>query len=254
MAKTISIHSFRRGTGKSTLAANLAVLLAVEGQRVGVMDTDIPTPSLHLLFGLDEAELTCTLNDYLLGSQDIEQAAHDIMPRLGVKAQGHLFLIPASTNAGQIARVLHKDYDAELLTLGLERLSKELALDVLMIDTHAGLNQDSLLTLAMSDELAIVLRLDKQDYQGTAVTVEVARRLEVSSLSLIVNMAPAGFDPVQVSAQVEQTYGCLVSAVLPLSDEMMTLSNSGIFVLDYAHHPMTHLLKQIAARWIAQGQ
>lgn len=52
MAKIISIHSFRGGTGKSNITANIAALLATEGQRVGVIDTDIQSPGIHALFGL----------------------------------------------------------------------------------------------------------------------------------------------------------------------------------------------------------
>ena len=40
MSKIVSIHSFRGGTGKSNTTANLAALLAIEGRRVGVVDTD----------------------------------------------------------------------------------------------------------------------------------------------------------------------------------------------------------------------
>ncbi len=52
MAKIISIHSFRGGTGKSNTTANVATLLAVQGGRVGVIDTDIQSPGIHILFGL----------------------------------------------------------------------------------------------------------------------------------------------------------------------------------------------------------
>ncbi|MCB0084063.1 MAG: P-loop NTPase, partial [Caldilineaceae bacterium] len=49
MSKIISIHSFRGGTGKSNTTANLATLLAAGGQRVGVIDTDIQSPGIHVL-------------------------------------------------------------------------------------------------------------------------------------------------------------------------------------------------------------
>ena len=49
MSKIISIHSFRGGTGKSNTTANLAGLLAAEGRRVGVIDTDIQSPGIHVL-------------------------------------------------------------------------------------------------------------------------------------------------------------------------------------------------------------
>ena len=41
MTRIISVHSSRGGHGKSNTAANVAALLAAEGQRVGVIDTDI---------------------------------------------------------------------------------------------------------------------------------------------------------------------------------------------------------------------
>ena len=57
---------------------------------------------------------------------------------------------------------------------------------MLMIDTHPGLNEETLLSIAISDALVIILRPDQQDYQGTSVTVEVARKLDVPRLVLIV--------------------------------------------------------------------
>ncbi|MCB0177975.1 MAG: P-loop NTPase, partial [Anaerolineae bacterium] len=41
MSKIISIHSFRGGTGKSNTTANISAILAGQGLRVGVIDTDI---------------------------------------------------------------------------------------------------------------------------------------------------------------------------------------------------------------------
>ncbi len=50
--KIVSIHSFRGGTGKSNTTANLAAQVAMAGKRVGVVDTDIQSPGIHVLFGL----------------------------------------------------------------------------------------------------------------------------------------------------------------------------------------------------------
>ncbi|TMI37780.1 MinD/ParA family protein, partial [Candidatus Bathyarchaeota archaeon] len=46
MAKVIAVHSFKGGTGKTTLTANLAAILAMH-HRVGVMDLDLSGPGLH---------------------------------------------------------------------------------------------------------------------------------------------------------------------------------------------------------------
>lgn len=63
MATIVSIHSFRGGTGKSNMTANLATLLAASGRRVAVIDTDIQSPGIHVLFGLAGDVVAASLND-----------------------------------------------------------------------------------------------------------------------------------------------------------------------------------------------
>jgi MinD-like ATPase involved in chromosome partitioning or flagellar assembly len=251
VSKIISVHSYRGGTGKSNTAANLAAVLAAEGHRVGVVDTDIQSPGIHILFGLGQPEIHRSLNDFLWGRCHIKEAAHDVTPALGPDVTGKVFLIPSSMKAGDIAKVLREGYDVGVLRDGLHELIDALALDVLVIDTHPGLNEETLLSIAISDALVVVLRPDQQDYQGTSVTVEVARKLDVPRLVLVVNKVPSLFDPADVRARVHQTYGCEVAAVLPHSDEMMALASSGLFVLRHPGHPITSALRQVVATLVA---
>src|SRR5574341_2415164 len=162
--------------------------------------------------------------------------------------KGQVFLIPSSIKAGETARVLREGYDVGLLNDGFHKLVEELTLDVLMIDTHPGLNEETLLSIAISDALAIILRPDSQDYQGTGVTVEVARKLDVPRMVLVVNKVPQVFNMDEVKARVEKTYNCEVAAVLPHSDEMMTLASSGIFVIKYPDHPITQQYKNVVKK------
>jgi MinD-like ATPase involved in chromosome partitioning or flagellar assembly len=253
MAKIISIHSFRGGTGKSNTTANVAALLAAEGQRVGVVDTDIQSPGIHVLFGLVGEEVSHALNDYLWGKCDIAQTAHDVTPNLGADIKGRVFLIPSSIKPGEITRVLREGYDAQLLTRGFRKLVEELELDVLMIDTHPGLGEETLLSIVISHTLVIILRPDQQDYEGTGVTVQVARKLQVPDMVLLVNKVPPVLDAAAVKAQVEEAYGCPVVAVLPHSDELMALASAGVFASRYPDHPMTALYKQAAVRLVSQA-
>ena len=245
MSKIISVHSFRGGTGKSNTTANIATLMAARGLRVGVIDTDIQSPGIHVLFGLTEDDMHHSLNDFLWGKCDIEETAHDVTKNLQANLKGQIFLIPSSIKAGEIAKVLREGYDVGLLNDGFHGLIDKLNLDILLIDTHPGLNEETLLSIAVSDALAIILRPDQQDYQGTGVTVEVARRLSVPNMVLLVNKVPAAFNLAEVKARVEQTYHCPVAAVLPHADEMMTLASAGIFALHYPEHQITAELKNL---------
>jgi septum site-determining protein MinD len=190
MSKIISIHSFRGGTGKSNTTANLAVLLARAGNRVAIIDTDIQSPGIHVLFQLNEKQMQHSLNDFLWGRCSIEQAACDVTATTLEKGEPgaerpRLFLIPASINSGEIGRVLKEGYDVGLLNDGFKQLIEQLKLDYLLIDTHPGVNEETLLSIAVSDILVVVMRPDNQDFQGTAVTLELARRLEVDKQAVV---------------------------------------------------------------------
>lgn len=248
MSKIVSIHSYRGGTGKSNSTANLATRVARYGYRVGIVDTDIQSPGIHVLFGFDEQDIKRSLNDYLWGRCGIKEVAYDVTSIVNGRAEPgcKIHLVPSSVKAGEIARILREGYDVGLLNEGFQDLIKTLNLDYLFIDTHPGLNEETLLSITISDVLVLILRPDQQDYQGTAVTVDIARKLEVPKLLMLVNKAPTVFDFDQLKRRVEETYGAPVAGVLPHSDEMMILASSGIFSLKYPDHPMTGVIDAIA--------
>ncbi len=251
MSKVISVHSFRGGTGKSNTSANLTYHCAMLGLRVAVVDTDIQSPGIHVLFGLDENDMGKSLNDYLWGKCDIEEVAHDVTSNFGPQMTGKIFLVPSSIKAGEIARVLREGYDVGLLNDGFHALIEKFNLDVLIIDTHPGLNEETLLSIAISDTLVLIMRPDSQDYQGTSVTVEVARKLDVPQMLLMVNKVPPMFNLEDVKHRVEQTYNCEVAAVVPHSDELMTLASAGIFSYRYPDHFLTKSYLNLAKRILA---
>ena len=111
MPKIISIHSFRGGTGKSNMTANISTSVALTGKRVGIVDTDIQSPGIHVLFGMDEEQMELSLNDYLWGTCAVEDTAYDVTPPPVLDAGGKVFLIPSSLKPGEIARVLREGYD-----------------------------------------------------------------------------------------------------------------------------------------------
>ncbi len=67
--------------------------------------------------------------------------------------------MPSSIKTGEIARILKEKYDVEDLNRGFVDLCRGLELDYLLIDTHPGVNEETLLSIAISDALLLILRL-----------------------------------------------------------------------------------------------
>jgi PAS domain S-box-containing protein len=242
----IAVHSFRGGNGKSSLTANVAALMAVAGQRVGVVDADIQSPGVHLLLGQAGRKIGLTLDDYLLGNCSLGQLAVDVTHHLGAQVAGRLFLVPASLNPGTMAQVLSQGYDAQRLTRSFHELGEALGLDTLIIDTHPGLNEEALLTMRAVHTLVVVLRPDKPDFEGTGVTVQVARQLEVPCVRLVVNQVSAGGAFQAVRARAQKTFDSEVLAVIPQSAEFMAHDDDLPFVLRHPQHPVSLALQHVA--------
>jgi MinD-like ATPase involved in chromosome partitioning or flagellar assembly len=253
MCQIISVHSFRGGTGKSNLTANLAATMTLQGLKVGVVDTDIQSPGIHIIFGLDEEQMNYSLNDYLWGNCQIKDTAYDVSHVLNSeKANGNLYLIPSSIKAGQIARILREGYDVGRLNDGLNELIQALDLDYLLIDTHPGLNEETLLSIAISDRLVVILRPDRQDFQGTAVTLEVARKLDMSNIMLVVNKALPSSDLDALQQNMETTYQAPVVGIIPLSEDIVRLGSRDIFCLHYPNHPLSLTVAKITAEIVQE--
>jgi len=246
MNKIVTIHSFRRGVGKTTITANLAVLLALQGKRVAVVDRNFQTPSAHLFFDLYDDEIQHTFNDYLWDRCDILSTAQDITFKLGTGNKGKLFLIAASTQSAEILYALRNPMDFDRYTNGLNELAENLALDFLLVDAPAGINEDTLPSIAASNTLVLVLHPDKHDFQGTAVLIDLARQLQIPKINLVLNDAPEALDMASASSELEHTYQCGKGIILPHTKELMGLVSSQPFVLRYPQYPLTNYLKELS--------
>ena len=252
MAKIIVVHSFRGGTGKSNITANVSAFLASKGKRVGIVDTDIQSPGIHVLFGFSAENIKKTLNDYLWGNCEISEAAYNVTEMLGMKKgeiylieEGKVYLVPSSIKLNEISRILREGYEASVLNEGYTKLISDLNLDYLLIDTHPGLHEETLLSLATADDSFIVLRPDNQDYQGTKITLEVSKRLEVPNLYLILNKLIQKYDFDAVRKDLETTYDCKVAAVLPLSEDIIENASKGVFYLQNPGHIFSRGIAEI---------
>lgn len=184
----IAFHSYKGGTGKTTIACNFAALLAQKGNRVGLLDLDIYAPSIQTYF---EIEPKKWLNNYLNSSADLDDVMIDgnqfvyenkLTSNLAnngeeSKGGGKLWLgfsnprseeiLQLETTGTSTAREVLKK-----LILLKERLLTELTLDYLIIDTSPGIRTWSINALAISDVLLLTLKSGDIDSKGTKRLVD----------------------------------------------------------------------------------
>ncbi len=237
--RIISIHSFRGGTGKSNIAANLSATAALAGKRVAVMDTDMASPGIHVIFGMGRKKMKYTLNDYLRGECEIGQTCIDMSESHGIK-NGKLFLIPSSMTATDITRILREGYEVSDLRNGFTDVIKQKDLDYLIIDTHPGLDRETLLSMATADYLFVVARIDEQDLLGTAATLSVARKLQVPEIRIVINKKPSIYEDKAIIKEVENKFKARVSTIIPLLPLLIEAGSRYIVTL---RHPESEFAK-----------
>ncbi|MHA1311021.1 MAG: MinD/ParA family ATP-binding protein [Candidatus Helarchaeota archaeon] len=239
MVKIVSIHSFRGGTGKSNLCANLAVFTALQGNNVGVVDTDIQSPGIHVIFGLGKKTPKFTLNDYLNKKCKIKEVAIELTKDLKLDA-GKIFLIPSAMDASEITKILRNGYEVDMLSSGLDKLSEEFNLNYLFIDTHPGLNEETFLSTAISDVLLVIMRLDEQDWVGSAVTLEIAKKLEIPKLGIVINKILPGIDIKKIQKEINKNFKVPVAGAIKYYDELAKLASKSIFIIENKEHELNN--------------
>ena len=80
MAKSISLHSHKGGSGKTLVAMNLSAYLVQLGKRVALIDMDLTAPSLGTFVPNHTGK---TLNDYLLKRATPEEIFFDATDLIG---------------------------------------------------------------------------------------------------------------------------------------------------------------------------
>lgn len=253
MGTMIFIHSFRGGTGKTNIAANLASCLASQDKTTCLFDLDVQSPGIHAIFGFS-TDLPCkSLNEFLWQKCSIKECVTDIGNTRGL-GPGRLYLVPASIEVNDIIRILKEGYDFSLLSKGLHELMNSLDLDYLIVDTHPGVYEETLFAIAIADVLLTVIRPDVQDYQGTAVIQELSKKLGVSTMYLVANKIPDSGQVQSVKEDMERRYNCEVIGTIVHSPEVLSLGSKEPLYMKNPSSGFSSSISQLAERIIARRQ
>ena len=75
--------------------------------------------------------------------------------------------------------------------------------------------------------------------------VSLAQKLEIPDLKMVVSQMPPAFNIEDVQREVQEKYQLPVTAILPHTEEMLTLAGKGVFTREYPTHPLTMIIKQM---------
>jgi chromosome partitioning protein len=212
MSKCIAFHSYKGGTGKTTLACNSAILLAKKGYSVCLLDLDIYAPSFHLYFSKEPRKW---INDFLTSSADIRDVMIDVTDSLNnqrrqsdtiksnkrddgndVEVTGKLWVGFSNPQKKEIFKL--EIADAETKRQAIRRfvqfreiLTSELGADYIIVDTSPGIRFWSINSLAIADILLLTLKMSDLDIDGTRIVAEEIYRFFIelgSKVFLVYNM------------------------------------------------------------------
>ncbi|HLK11902.1 MAG TPA: MinD/ParA family protein [Candidatus Binatia bacterium] len=140
--RVIAVTSGKGGVGKTAIAANLAVALAAGGRRVCVLDADLGLANVDVALGLaPRANLLHVLRG--------ERSLADVL----VEGPAGVRLIPATSGVAELTAL---DGPQRLCLLdAVDRLGE--SLDVLLVDTAAGISRNVLWFAAAAHEVLVVV-------------------------------------------------------------------------------------------------
>ncbi len=251
MAKILAVQSFKGGTGKSTITANLAVTLAHLGRRVAIVDLDLEGPGLHVIFGVGEPEVRATINDVLQHSTPIRDAVLDLTHRLRLE-RGCLLFCPAGHKLEEILSIVDTGFNLQKFKSVLETLSAEYHLDYLLIDSHPGIEKDTILSMALCDIVVLISRVDQQDMFGSGVMRQVAAQLK-KPVVLILNMLPTNVgekEAEKIGNQLAKLFHSQVLTALPFNSDVFESLSRGVFVLERPKDPLTRRFTELAEKML----
>jgi len=166
----IAITSGKGGVGKSTISSNLAYLMAHYGLKVGIFDADIGLANLDVMFNVK-------INKNILHVLKGEASVADIL----IPVVPNLLLIP-----GESGDEILKYSDGSLFERFMQEAHVLDDLDVLLIDTGAGIGDHIQLFLNAADDVIVVTVPDPAAITDAYATIKVTSRT-CSKISLIFN-------------------------------------------------------------------
>lgn len=173
MGKAIVVTSGKGGVGKTTSTANIGTAIALQGQKVCLVDMDIGLRNLDVVLGL-ENRIIYDIIDVVEGRAKLHQAL--IKDK---RFNDQLYLLPAAQNAEKEA--INEEQMIELVT----QLKEEF--DYVIIDCPAGIEQGFKNSTAAADEAILITTPEISAIRDADRIIGLIEKMDVDGPRLVIN-------------------------------------------------------------------
>ena len=248
MSITIAVHSCKGGTGKTSIAVNLAGVYAASGKNVCILDLDSKAPYLSSIFNVESKQW---INDVFFGKCNVMDVINDISDDVGTS--GKLYVGFSNPDIIAIRDISSKDrkWQAKALQIIMDA-KKDLisaGMDIIILDTGPGVDFSSINAVAVTDYVVVVVKPNKPCLVGTEQVVDGVYKLLSKRCGIVENMCHESHF---LKPLCNTLFDVPVLASIPCMCDIQLKTDIGILALEESKHIFSDSIFKIADQILEQ--
>jgi flagellar biosynthesis protein FlhG len=204
--QVIAVTGGKGGTGKTSIAVNLATAFAQTGRQTMLLDGDLGLANVDVMLGLTPK---CTLEHVLTGERTLEEVI--------VTTDAGLRVVPSSSGVARMAALTATEQASIVRAFA----ALPGALDVLIVDTAAGIHESVLQFCQAAQQVLVVLKDEPTSLTDCYALIKVLSRTHgVRHFRVITNMIRTAGEGQSAFRRLERVTDRYLEVVLEFAGEI----------------------------------